>query len=90
VRQALKINRAIQFCKLPRAAQLEQFIRYSEERATNRVIRRSILQPNDLNFSLTQTPRSMIRDNVPGLGRALDFDFPILQVHDCSKSLTAG
>jgi len=43
----LKINRAIQFCKLPRAAQLEQFIRYSEERATNRVIRRSIPQPKE-------------------------------------------
>ncbi len=41
----LKINRAIEFCKLPRAEQLEQFIRYSEERATNRVIRRSIPQP---------------------------------------------
>jgi hypothetical protein len=40
----LKINRAIQFCKLPRAAQLEQFVRYSQERATNRVIRRSIPQ----------------------------------------------
>ena len=38
----LKINRAIQFCKLPRAEQLEQFIRYSEERATNKVIRQSI------------------------------------------------
>jgi hypothetical protein len=38
----LKINRAIQFCKLPRAEQLEPFIRYSVERATNNVIRRSI------------------------------------------------
>ena len=38
----LTINLAIQFCKLPRAEQLEQFIRYSEERATNKVIRRSI------------------------------------------------
>jgi len=35
----LTINRAIQFCKLPRAEQLEQFIRYSEERATSKVIR---------------------------------------------------
>jgi len=41
----LKINRAIQFCRLPRAVQLEQFIRYSEERATNKVIRRSIPKP---------------------------------------------
>lgn len=48
----LKINRAIQFCKLPRAAQLEQYIRYSEERATNRVIRRSIPQPKENKASL--------------------------------------
>jgi hypothetical protein len=40
----LTINRAIQFCRLSRAAQLEQFIRYSEERATNRVIRRFVPQ----------------------------------------------
>jgi hypothetical protein len=44
---ALKINRATQFCKLPRAEQLEQFIRYSEERATNKVIRRSIPPPKE-------------------------------------------
>ena len=44
---ALTINRAIQFCKLPRAEQLEQFIRYSEERATNNVIRRSIARPKE-------------------------------------------
>jgi len=43
----LTINRAIQFCKLPRAEQLEQFIRYSEERATNKVIRRSIPKPKE-------------------------------------------
>jgi hypothetical protein len=43
----LKINRAIQFCKLPRAKQLEHFIRYSEERATNKVIRRSIARPKE-------------------------------------------
>ncbi len=43
----LKINRAIQFCKLPRAEQLEQFIRYSEDRATNKVIRRSVAQPKE-------------------------------------------
>jgi hypothetical protein len=43
----LKINRAIQFCKLPRAEQLEQFILYSEERATNKVIRRSIARPKE-------------------------------------------
>jgi hypothetical protein len=38
----LSINRALRFCELPRAAQLERFVRYSEERATNKVIRRSI------------------------------------------------
>ena len=48
----LTINRAIQFCKLPRAEQLEQFIRYSEERATNKVIRRSIAQPKEKKISL--------------------------------------
>jgi hypothetical protein len=48
---ALKINRAIQFCKLPRAEQLDQFIRYSEERATNKVIRRSIPRPKETQVS---------------------------------------
>jgi len=43
----LTINRAIQFCKLSGAEQLEQFIRYSEERATNRVIRGSIACPKE-------------------------------------------
>jgi len=47
----LTINRAIQFCKLPWAEQLEQFIRYSEERATNKVIRRSIARPKEENIS---------------------------------------
>jgi hypothetical protein len=48
----LRIYRAIQFCKLPRREQLEQFIRYSEERATNKVIRRSIPQPKEKKASL--------------------------------------
>jgi hypothetical protein len=48
----LKINRAIQFCKLPRAEQFEQFIRYSEERATNKVIRRSIPRPKEQKTTL--------------------------------------
>jgi hypothetical protein len=43
----LRINRAHQLCKLPKAEQLEQFVSYSEERATNRVIRRSIPQPRE-------------------------------------------
>jgi inactivated superfamily I helicase len=47
----LTINRAIQFCKLPRAEQLEQFIRYSEERATNKVIRQSIARPKEEKIS---------------------------------------
>jgi hypothetical protein len=36
---------------LPRAEQLEQFIRYSEERATNKVIRRSIARPKEEKIS---------------------------------------
>jgi hypothetical protein len=40
----LTIHRAIQFCKLSRPEQLEQFICYSEERATNKVIRQIIAQ----------------------------------------------
>jgi len=47
----LTINRAIQFCKLPRAEQLEQFIRDSEERATNKVIRRCIARPKEEKIS---------------------------------------
>jgi hypothetical protein len=42
---ALTINGAIQLCKLPKAEQLEQFIQRSEERATSKVIRRSINRP---------------------------------------------
>jgi hypothetical protein len=41
----LSISRAIQLCKFPRAEQLEQFIRCSEERATNKVIRQCIDRP---------------------------------------------
>jgi hypothetical protein len=41
----LTIHRAMQFCILPRAEQLEEFVRYSEERATNKVIRQAIAQP---------------------------------------------
>jgi hypothetical protein len=42
---ALTINRAIQFCKLPRGEQLEQYIRYTEERAISKVIRQAIPRP---------------------------------------------
>jgi len=41
----LTIGRAIRFCNLPRAEQLERFIRYSEDLATNKVIRRTITEP---------------------------------------------
>jgi hypothetical protein len=41
---SLTINRAIQFCKLLRAEQLEQFTRYITERATSKVIRQSVNQ----------------------------------------------
>jgi hypothetical protein len=41
----LKINRAMQLCKLPRAEQLDEFVRYTEERATIKVIRRCLAQP---------------------------------------------
>jgi hypothetical protein len=48
----LKINRAMHFSDLPRAEQLEQFIRYSEECATNSVIRRATARPRDEKASL--------------------------------------
>jgi hypothetical protein len=41
----LTINGAMKFCKLSRSEQLEQFIRHCAERATNKVIRRAIVQP---------------------------------------------
>src|SRR5262249_48958400 len=43
----LTINRGMQFCKLSRAEQLEQFIRYSTEHAIGTVIRQSLSQPSD-------------------------------------------
>ena len=48
----LKINRAMQFCKLPHAKQLVEFIRYSEERAISKVIRHSLVQPQNGDISL--------------------------------------
>jgi len=48
----LTINLAIQFCKLPMAEQLEQFIHYSTECATNEVIRRCIARPKEEKTSL--------------------------------------
>jgi hypothetical protein len=48
----LTISRASQFCSLPKAEQVELFIRYSEERATNRVVRQSIRPPKEKKVSL--------------------------------------
>ena len=48
----LKINRAMQFCKSPHAKQLVEFIRYSEERAISKVIRRSLVQPQKGDISI--------------------------------------
>jgi hypothetical protein len=45
----LTIGRAIQFCKSAKAEQFDQFIRYSEERATNKVIRQCIPRPREKN-----------------------------------------
>ncbi len=49
--RTLSINRATQLCKLPRDEQLEHFIRYIEERATNKVIRQSIARPKEEKIS---------------------------------------
>jgi hypothetical protein len=48
----LKINRAMELCKLPNSEQLNEFTRYSEERATGKVIRRCLLQPRKGEISL--------------------------------------
>jgi hypothetical protein len=48
----LKINRAMELCNLPHSEQLEEFIHYSEERATSKVIRRSLVQPRKGEISL--------------------------------------
>ena len=48
----LRINGAMQFCKLPHAEQLVEFIRYSEERAISKVIRRSLVQPQEGDISI--------------------------------------
>jgi hypothetical protein len=48
----LKIYRAMQLCKLPRVEQLEQFIRYSEDRATSKAIRHCLATPRKDELSL--------------------------------------
>jgi hypothetical protein len=59
----LSINRALHFCQLPKAQQLEEFIQYSEQRATRKVIRQSLgrLQKNTLPnaFSALEALQSM-------------------------------
>jgi hypothetical protein len=47
----LTINRAMQFCKLPQGEQLQGFIRYSEESATTKVIRRAIARGKEKEIS---------------------------------------
>jgi hypothetical protein len=48
----LKISRAMQFCKLPHAEQLDEFVRYSEERATSKIIRGCVVQPQERELNL--------------------------------------
>jgi hypothetical protein len=48
----LKINGAMQLCKAPHAEQLMEFMRYSEERAISKVIRRSLVQPQESDISI--------------------------------------
>jgi hypothetical protein len=43
----LTINAAMAFCRLPKAEQLERFIRRSEDREINKVIRRSVSRPKE-------------------------------------------
>jgi len=47
----LTINGAMQFCKLPKAEQLEHFIRHSEDCEINKVIRRSIARLKEKKMS---------------------------------------
>jgi hypothetical protein len=42
----------MELCKLPNSEQLNEFTRYSEERATGKVIRRCLLQPRKGEISL--------------------------------------
>ena len=49
---ALTINRAMKFCKLHKAEQLEHFLRYSEDREASKVIRRSITRSKKEKISL--------------------------------------
>ena len=55
---ALTINGAMPFCKLPQAEQLEHFIRQSEDREINKVIRRSVSRPKEEKLPPTLPPYS--------------------------------
>ena len=48
----LKINRAMQFCKWPKAKQLEQFVQDCEDRETDKVIRKAVSRGENKNTSL--------------------------------------
>jgi hypothetical protein len=48
----LKINRAMKLCKLPNSEQFDEFDRYSEERATSKIIRRCLGQARKNEISL--------------------------------------
>jgi hypothetical protein len=48
----LKINRAIQLCKWPKAKQLEQFVQDREDRETDKVIRKAMSRRGKRNTSL--------------------------------------
>jgi len=52
----LRINRAVPWCKLPKAEQVEQFTNYLWERATNKIIRQSIGRPKKDESNLDLCP----------------------------------
>ncbi len=52
VNGTLKINRAMDLCKLPHSKQLDELVRHSEERATSKIIRRFLVQPRKSELSL--------------------------------------
>jgi hypothetical protein len=69
----LRIYRAMQFCKLPRGEQLEQFIRYSEDRATRKAIRHCLAAPrkDDLSLDPGAVIEALRRQEGPNAGSVL-------------------
>ncbi len=69
----LRIYRAMQFCKLPRGEQLEQFIRYSEDRATRKAIRHCLAPPRkgDLSLDPGAVIEALRRHEAPRAGSVL-------------------